>query len=118
MPSSELVNAVETFYITSEHTTVAYFHHHFSWSHTLLWPSDLATPSVIVLSDEDQFVPVKVVRDSFEANRASLDDRPAPQVLRFPVGHGHFLLDRDVGDAVLSAVRDMQDVGSASATEA
>ena len=84
-----------------------HYHQHFSWSRTLLWPSDLTAPTTIVLSEHDQFVPVKAVHDSFEADTRSGVDRP--QVLTMPVGHGHFLTNAAMATRVVDAVRVTQD---------
>jgi len=95
---------LEHYFIKSELSIVSYFHRHFYWYANNLWVQDLPCPTSVVLSENDNIVPVTAI-DSYLRRRSV-------SVLKLDSArHGEFIMDKEARGKVLDCVAAAQHAG-------
>ena len=97
--------AAEEYYVRRELFTANVVSRHMRWHEAALWPADCvpSKPTLVVLSLDDEIVPVRAIRECATSWRARAR---GVQVLPLPgLGHGGWLADAKAGKLIADRVR-------------
>ena len=86
-------------FVSTELSVALTLHRHFVWTDNILWASELASPTLVVLSEQDAIVPAVAVRDYLQRAIATGETRPRVPVDVWMIpntGHAGFLLQPSI----------------------